>query len=487
MKKTILFPRSSKFRHGGYATLMIVAALAVVVGVNILVDQIPAKLDLTENRLFSLSDETLKILGGLDDDVTITTLGRPGSRGQAGEGGPRPDGHGEPAHQARDRRPRDEPRLGQDLRKTGNLREGSLVVAVSETKFRTINRYDLYNYQMNQQTYQQEVTSLAAEQRLVSALQFVTAEKVVTVYVVKGYDAASLADYGLASAVEGQNYAVKELDLIAAGGVPADADVVLLASPGLDLSAADAEHLRTYLAGGGRMLVLLDLEHLAARAPQLEELLGNYGLGVQRLLVVEGDTSRYAYSRPFYLLPKYEYHDIVAPLSSADLPLLMPVAMALKVSELKKRALTIEALLSTSENSWGKVELQQCDHDGQAGRRRGGPLHPRLRRHRPRREDGRARHQARGGVLGSVPGVRHRAGRRGQRRLLPEQPVVAQREEGRDLGKRQEPAELSPADQHAVGADPVGHRGPRDPARRARRGPRRVAATAAPVAGGRER
>jgi ABC-2 type transport system permease protein len=73
------------------------------------------------------------------------------------------------------------------------------------------------------------------------------------------------------------------------------------------------------------------------------------------VLVIEGDTNRYAYSRPFYLLPKYEYHDIVSPLSNADLPLLVPGAMALKVLDLKKRALTIEALLSTSANSWGKV------------------------------------------------------------------------------------------------------------------------------------
>jgi ABC-type uncharacterized transport system involved in gliding motility auxiliary subunit len=58
----------------------------------------------------------------------------------------------------------------------------------------------------------------------------------------------------------------------------------------------------------------------------------------------------------------------VAPLSSADLPLLMPVAMALKVSELKKRALTIEALLSTSENSWGKVNYSSATTtDKQAG------------------------------------------------------------------------------------------------------------------------
>ena len=108
------------------------------------------------------------------------------------------------------------------------------------------------------------------------------------------------------------------------------------------------------------MVLLLDLAQLPGRAPQLEELLGNYGLGVQRLLVIEGDANRFVYNRPFYLLPKYEYHDIVSPLSSADLPLLMPVAMALKESELKKRALTIEALLSTSENSWGKVNYSSA-------------------------------------------------------------------------------------------------------------------------------
>ncbi|MBE3131150.1 MAG: Gldg family protein, partial [Acidobacteria bacterium] len=81
MKAQTLFRslRSSKFRHGGYATLMIVAALAVIVAVNILVDLVPAKLDLTENRLFSLSEETLRILRGLSSDVTITSITRKGS------------------------------------------------------------------------------------------------------------------------------------------------------------------------------------------------------------------------------------------------------------------------------------------------------------------------------------------------------------------------------------------------------------------------
>ncbi|HSV94109.1 MAG TPA: GldG family protein, partial [Desulfobacterales bacterium] len=361
MKKSILDSlKSRKFRFGGYATLLVVAALAIVVGINLVVDQIPAKLDMTQERLYSLSDQTKKLLGSLDVDVTITTLGRVGREDKLVK-----EVLDKMAALSRRIRletvdPETNPGWAKRYSATGDLREGSLVVAVSDTKYKTIDRYDLYNYQMNQQTYESEVTSLAAEQRLVSALQYVTAAKLVTVYVMKGYDAESLADYGLSAAVTGQNYEVKDLDLIAAGSVPADADVVLLANPRLDLSAADADHLRTYLAGGGRMLVLLDLAQLGERTPQLEELLGNYGLGVQRLLVVEGDSNRYAYSQPYYLLPKYEYHDIVAPLSGADLPMLMPVVMALKVLELKKQSLQIEALLTTSENSWGKVDYSNA-------------------------------------------------------------------------------------------------------------------------------
>lgn len=356
VKKTILDSlKSRKFRFGGYATLLAVAALAVVIGVNLVVDQIPARLDMTQERLYSLSDQTTKLLDGLTADVTITTIGRPGSEDKLVKAVLEKLAAASRRIRLQTVDPEANPGWAKPYSASGDLRSGSLVVAVSETKFKTIDVYDLYNYQMNEQTYEQQITSLAAEQQLVSALQYVTATKNVTVYVVKGYDAASLADFGLGSKVADQNYDVKDLDLIAAGSVPDDADVVLLASPGLDLSAADADHLRTYLAGGGRLLVLLDLAQLAERTPQLEELLGNYGLGVQRLLVVEGDANRYAYSRPFYLLPKYEYHDIVSPLSNADLPLLVPGAMALKVLDLKKRALTLEALLSTSENSWGKV------------------------------------------------------------------------------------------------------------------------------------
>ena len=86
-KNTILESLTSrKFRFGGYATLLIVAALAVVIVVNVLVGQIPGKLDLTQNKIYSLSDETYKLLDGLKTDVTDHHRRQDGQRGPHGEG-----------------------------------------------------------------------------------------------------------------------------------------------------------------------------------------------------------------------------------------------------------------------------------------------------------------------------------------------------------------------------------------------------------------
>ena len=51
----------------------------MVIVINVLVEQIPGKLDLTKNKIYSLSDETYKLLDSLKTDITITIIGKTGS------------------------------------------------------------------------------------------------------------------------------------------------------------------------------------------------------------------------------------------------------------------------------------------------------------------------------------------------------------------------------------------------------------------------
>ena len=53
---------------------MTIVFIAVLLVVNLLVEQLPVKFDLTRNKLFSLSEQTLDILEKLDRDINIYGL-----------------------------------------------------------------------------------------------------------------------------------------------------------------------------------------------------------------------------------------------------------------------------------------------------------------------------------------------------------------------------------------------------------------------------
>ena len=66
--------KDKKFKYGGYATLMVAVVIAVLAAINILVDQLPWKADLTKEKIYSLSEQTYSILDSLEKDVMIYAL-----------------------------------------------------------------------------------------------------------------------------------------------------------------------------------------------------------------------------------------------------------------------------------------------------------------------------------------------------------------------------------------------------------------------------
>ncbi len=357
MKKSTLFDslKTSKFRHGGYASLLIIAAIAIVIAVNLVVEQIPWKADLTQNQLYSLSDETKKALAGLKSDVTITTLAKVDQEDSVIKEVLAKyallSGHVKLQTIDPERNPVWSKQYDPAAK---GLQEGTLVV-VGPKRFKTIGRYDMYNIDFSNPNQQPQFTSLSAEQRLTAALQYVTVEKNPILYALQGHGEDSVGTLQLQTPLENENYEMKDLSLLSAQSVPADAEMLLVLSPKVDLSAAEADKIRAYLAGGGRVMFILNLPQKTAAFANLEGLLESYGVTVERLLVVEGDANRVAGNNPMFLLPKLETHAILTPLNSADLPVLIPFAQAIKTLDLKKKSITVEPLLSSSLNSWGKV------------------------------------------------------------------------------------------------------------------------------------
>ncbi len=352
--------KSRKFRFGGYATLMVIVVLAVLVAVNLLVDQIPGKLDLTQNQIFSLSPETYKVVSGLTNDVTITMLAKPGSEDPTIKA--ILDKYAAASRHIKVQSIDLElnPTWAKQYETPGTSLSAGGVVVAGARKFRTVGLYDMYNYDTSNPNQQPQLTSLSVEQRVTSALLYIGAARNVTLATLQGQGEETLDSVGLASAASNDNYTVTNLDLLSAKAVPPDTDILLILAPNTDLSAEAADKVRSFLAAGGRAVIVLDLLKATGDMPNLAGILKTYGLQVQRGLIVESDQNKVAGSNPLWILPNLEYHDILTPIRNNNYPILMPNAEAIQTLALHKATLKIEPLLTTSASSYDKPSPEKA-------------------------------------------------------------------------------------------------------------------------------
>ena len=76
------FFKSRAFRIGMYSAISSVIVIAIAVGVIMITDELPTtytKLDMTTGQLYSISEQTEKIVGGIDKDVEIYLLAQTGN------------------------------------------------------------------------------------------------------------------------------------------------------------------------------------------------------------------------------------------------------------------------------------------------------------------------------------------------------------------------------------------------------------------------
>jgi ABC-2 type transport system permease protein len=341
--------KSRKFKYGGYATLLTLIVIAALIIVNLVADLIPVRIDLTWNKMYSLSEQTYDVLDNLDKDITIYYVGEQGSVSPLIE---------EIVNRYTSRNSRirtdyidpvRDPITAQKYTKDGSqLSAGGLVVECGEI-FRIIRQYDMYNFSQTSSGFQPE--SLAVEQRLTSALLYVSGAEMPVVYELEGHGETAL-DYNTRKQMELENFELKGLNLLGLDEVPEDADLLIINAPLRDISEEETEVLKAYLENEGKALFMMDL--LIQDLPNFQSLFQVYGVKMTNSLVIEGEQGRYIGGNPLYLLPQYGNHDIVSPIKSNNIPLVVHGGQAIEILETKRNTLTIDTLLSTSEKAFAR-------------------------------------------------------------------------------------------------------------------------------------
>lgn len=358
--------RSRKFKYGGYATLTTAVVLAILLVINLLTGQLDLKYDLTENKLFSLSDQTNSVLDNLKADVNIYYFVESGKQDPAIETIIN-------KYVARSKKitleykdPVKYPQFAKQFSQDGtDVREGSIVVK-SGSKFKLIDSSDFVNYSYNA-AGQPSADSLVMEQKVTGAIINVTSDESPVLLTLKGHEERDLP-YQVTKQLENENYTIKDVNLLLKDANLEEGAALLINSPKRDISTDEAAAIKDFLSKGGRAIFLMDITD--NELPNFQSVLNSYGVGIKRMVVVEGDPN-FSTNYPIYLVPDMGSQEIVNPLKSDDIPVLIPGAQAVELKELKKSSITIEPLLMTSKNSWGKaalnpetVEKEEGDYTG---------------------------------------------------------------------------------------------------------------------------
>ncbi|MCD7904583.1 MAG: GldG family protein [Clostridiales bacterium] len=339
-----------RFRYGTYSTLTAVVVIAIAVLVNLIAGSINYKKDLTPNSIYALTDTTKEVLEGLDDDVTIYALYQTGQEDtvitQILDQYEFASGNIDVS--VKD--PVLYPQFVEKYTESGSVSTGSLIVEKGD-RYKIIPYSDLYSSGMDYTTGETTQT-VAAESKITSAIQYVTAESLPIIYTVTGHNEMTLSDLGspLEEDLETANYEVREINLFDED-IPDDCSILLATTPMNDYTAAEAEKAKAFLASDGRAIFLIDYQYNTFE--NLSSILADYGLSLDNPIIFEGDSSYQYENYPTAILPDIAIHDATEGMSQKRV--LFLTTYGITTLEDKRVSTTVEPLLTTSSSAFGKV------------------------------------------------------------------------------------------------------------------------------------
>lgn len=343
-----------------YSLGSVVVVTAAAVLLNFFVDKIPssyAEYDTTEEKIYTLTDDSKEFLNKLDKDITIYVMGKKDTVESYGlteviktlEQYEENSKHIKVIYKD----PSIDPSFAEKYT-DDKLSIGSLIV-VSGDRSKAVSSYDLYKSEIDYTTYSEKRTGYDGEGRITSAISFVTANDLPKLYVLTGHDEFKLGDFPyLKESADKMNLETEDFNLLKSEKVPEDAAAVLILSPKSDLSSEDAAALKDYMKKGGNLIATMDYSETPLK--NYESLLLDYGVTHVNGLILEGDKN-HVYEAPVYVIPDAGESILTAGISSRNLLNLFPQTTGFKVDSTETEDYSVDEVLVTTASSYAKTSV----------------------------------------------------------------------------------------------------------------------------------
>lgn len=343
-------------KNGSYSMGITAIVIAVLVVINLIVGQIPEKytqVDVSTQKLYTISDTTVKYLKDMNTDVTIYHIVQSGKEDSVLEKMLTRYEEESKHIKVEKKDPVLYPNFTSQYT-SDDVADNSLIVVAGE-KSKVISYSDLYETEMDYTTYQTNTTGFDGEGQIDSAISYVTSENLPVIYTLEGHEELEL-NSSLTDSLQKANYDVQSLNLLTQDAVQEDTGCLLIAAPQKDLSEEETQKIITYMEAGGKVMIFT--EYTGTDMPNLKSVLENYGVTTGDGVIMEGDTGHYIMQRPYYIVPTIDSSDITSDIKSNNRYVLAPISQPVKTLSDYRDTLQISSLLSTSDEAYIKTDVQ---------------------------------------------------------------------------------------------------------------------------------
>jgi ABC-type uncharacterized transport system involved in gliding motility auxiliary subunit len=343
------FKRKS-FIYSSNLLLVIVLVLGILGIINYLLAKQHYRIDFTEAKIHSLSDQSVSVLKGLKNDVRIKLFFREGNLGRS---------------------------TMENLMKIYAYHSGKIKYEFIDPDRNPglIKRYEVTEdgttiFESGDK--ESRITS-TSEEDVTNAIIKVSRKRKKVIYFLEGHGEHSIEESGdngysiVKDELEKLAYEVKKLSLALSDNFPDDLSLLVIPGPQKDLLPNELDTIRNYIQMGGRVFFMIDPETVPGMIPFLAE----FGVKLERDLIV--DTVSRLLGGDYFMpvVNDYEPHEITEKFRYATF---FPYARSVSPLEEKPEGVTVQVIAKTSPNSWSERQLEQQEVTFDKEKDKSGPI-----------------------------------------------------------------------------------------------------------------
>ena len=313
-------------------------------------------IDLTENKIYSLSEETKTKLKSIDEEVTITLI----NYGQ-NESFIKLIEKYTTVNKLIKLERIDDLATRTDIMQKYSLESTDMLILVSTAnKEKTITEYELYTFDYS--TYEEiDIT----EETLTNAIIDITTEEKPVIYFMNNhimYERNKFAT--VLGALENEANEIKDLDLLTQGEVPEDCDTLIITTLKEDITEGERDRIIEYINRGGEILLMYGFNVQNIQCPNFQSVLDQYGIviGSENVIgqgaIFEGSSSNMLSGYPDFIVEQVPSNSITKNINmSVNACFADATPIKMKEDKLEELGVEYETLITTTDKAFVRTDV----------------------------------------------------------------------------------------------------------------------------------